>query len=94
MINALETFEDNNFTYIVFPLYGPTLYDAIYYNDPCLSTEDIRTIARQLIEATKLFHDNHMIHSDIKPRNILLNRFYKEPNKQHFYRKPDITLCD
>ena len=78
----------------MFPLYGPTLTDAIYEFEPSLSIDEIRTIARQLIKATKLLHDNNMLHTDIKPDNILLNRYYNDESKPEFYRKPDITLCD
>ena len=51
-------------------------------------------MAYQLIKATKFLHENCMLHSDIKPNNILLNRFYNEIRNPSSYKKPDITLCD
>ena len=94
LIKCLESFEDNSFIYIVFPLYGPPLSNTIYDKKQPLTMEEIRTIARQLIETTKLLHDNYMLHSDIKPDNILLNRYYNDKRKPDFYKKPYITLCD
>ena len=94
VITLLESFEDKHFVYLVFPLYGPDLLDAIYDFEPSFSIEEIRTIARQLIETTKLLHDNKMLHGDIKPGNILMNRYYDDESKPEHYRKPDITLCD
>ena len=94
LIKVLEIGEGENFIYIVFPLYGPTLYNAIHDKELKLTIDEIRTIARQLIETTKLLHDNYMLHTDIKPDNILLNRYYNDESKPDFYRKPDIVLCD
>ena len=94
IITLLESFEDKHFVYLVFPLYGPDLLDAIYDFKPSFSIEEIRTIARQLIETTKLLHDNKILHGDIKPGNILMNRYYDDESKPEHYRKPDITLCD
>ena len=90
----LHDFKDDKFTHIVFPLYGPTLYDVIHSNELPFTIKEIRTIARQLIETTMLLHDNQLLHSDLKPDNILLNRFYKNETKPEFYRKADIVLCD
>ena len=56
--------------------------------------EEVRTIARQLMEATEFLHDNRMLHSDIKTGNILLNKHYYDQNYPVNYKSPDIVLCD
>ena len=78
----------------MFPLYGPNTHDAMRKNDSRFELEDVREMAYQLIKATKFLHDNKIIHSDIKPKNILLNRHYYDQTNRSMYKKPNITLCD
>ena len=94
LIDMLDTFSHENLTCIVLPLYGPSIFDAIYIKGSSFNMEDVREMAYQLIKATQFLHDNKMIHSDIKPENILLNRHYYNSDNKSMYKKPNITLCD
>ena len=93
LIEMLDTFSHGRLICIVFPLYGPSIFDAIHRRNSSFTLEDVRQMAYQLIKATQVLHDNKMIHGDIKPANILLNRHYYDPNNK-LYQKPNITLCD
>ena len=94
LIEMLDIFSYRNLTCIVFPLYGPNTHDAMRKNDSRFELEDVREMAFQLIKATNFLHDNKIIHSDIKPKNILLNRHYYDQTNKSMYKKTNITLCD
>ncbi len=62
---------------IMFNLYGDTLSELIKF---CKKTHDtgvpahvVKKIARQLLDGLAHLHANNIIHTDIKPANILMN---------------------
>ena len=91
LISMLDHFSNDQITCIVFPLYGPNIKKVLKQKGSPFKLEEVRTIADQLIKATRFLHDRNMLHTDIKPENILLN---DEPNFAGSYKMPDITLCD
>ncbi|EJY55842.1 serine/threonine protein kinase with PASTA sensor(s) [Alicyclobacillus hesperidum URH17-3-68] len=52
---------------------GPTLKDVIIERAP-LPVDEVIDISKQICSALQHAHDLHVIHRDIKPHNILLNR--------------------
>ena len=94
LIYMLNYFTQGNLTCIVFPVYGPTIADAMFKYVKNFRIDEVRIIARQLISATDFLHRNQMLHSDIKPANILLNRNFYDPTKGGGYADLNIVLCD
>lgn len=74
LIELLDAFMyDNKYVCMVFPLYGLSLYDFLYYNRFLpLFPHHIKHIAQQLITTIAYLHDLQVVHADIKPENILL----------------------
>ena len=66
--------EDNSLYYIVMEyVEGQTLKQYIHKNSP-IPVEKAISIMRQLTSAISHAHQNHIIHRDIKPDNILIDR--------------------
>lgn len=74
LIELLRCFTNDTLALLIYPIYGPNLREAIAVNKKPFNLQEVRIMAKQLIEATNFLHKNEMIHSDIKPENILLNR--------------------
>ncbi|CAL2048086.1 unnamed protein product [Caenorhabditis brenneri] len=57
-----------------FEIHGPSLSDVLYHsNQKFIHLEQVRRICRQLLEAVSFLHDEcGIIHSDIKPENIMV----------------------
>lgn len=69
---------------LIFQQYGISLYQALVAVKQ-FSLNITRIIMRQVCEATALLHHNGMIHTDIKPENILLPVDYDLKNFDHIY---------
>ena len=63
---------------------GPTLRKVL--KDGSLSNQLVRSLARQLLEATSALHEKGIIHRDIKPENIMFRSFPAA--------EPEIVLAD
>ena len=57
---------------IVFELLTEDLYQFLQHKIMGISLRTIRTISKQILEATQEFHKAKIIHCDLKPENILL----------------------
>jgi len=77
IIEIINFFEMNNTAYIVMPYeYGMTL--SRYISNEKNATEgEIISIIEGIFQAVQMFHDNNIIHLDLKPGNIWLR-----PNKE------------
>jgi len=77
IIEIIDFFETNGTAYIVMPYeYGMTLSKYISI-DKIPNEQEIYSIAEGIFSAVKMFHDNNIIHLDLKPGNIWLR-----PNKE------------
>ena len=74
LIEILNGFLEEDLACLVFPIYGPNVKEAMVVNEEPFKLQDVKVMGKQLIEATNFLHKNKMLHSDIKPANILLNR--------------------
>lgn len=57
----------------VFPLYSFSLYRFILVNCQGISFQDIRIIAREALLALAFLHRHGIIHTDVKPENMLFS---------------------
>ncbi|XP_057857232.1 serine/threonine-protein kinase AFC1 isoform X3 [Cryptomeria japonica] len=65
-------FDYRNHICIVFEKLGPSLYDFLRKNNYCPFPIDlVREIGRQLLESVAYMHELHLIHTDLKPENVL-----------------------
>ncbi|MDQ0198550.1 Stk1 family PASTA domain-containing Ser/Thr kinase [Neobacillus ginsengisoli] len=73
IVNIYDVGEENDLYYIVMEyVEGQTLKQYIQQNSP-LRVETAIKIMRQLTSAISHAHQNHIIHRDIKPHNILVD---------------------
>ncbi|MGE7978097.1 Stk1 family PASTA domain-containing Ser/Thr kinase [Psychrobacillus sp. NPDC093200] len=73
IVNIYDVGEDEDIHYIVMEhVKGETLKQYIQSNAPVSPIKSI-TIMKQLTSAISNAHNNHIIHRDIKPQNILLD---------------------
>lgn len=73
IVSIYDVGEENDLYYIVMEFVdGQTLKQYIQQNSP-LRVEDAIGIMRQLTSAISHAHQNHIIHRDIKPHNILVD---------------------
>lgn len=59
----------------VFEILGPTLLQLIDYHerdDRLIPTRVVKAIAKQVLRALAYIHDQGIIHTDIKPENVML----------------------
>lgn len=74
IIKMLEHFEFQKHVFIVFELLDISLYDVLketQFNG--FTLEITRRICQQVLDAMSTLHKSGLIHSDIKPENILFN---------------------
>ncbi|KAL5715681.1 dual-specificity kinase [Ranunculus cassubicifolius] len=80
-----DNFEHCNRLCIVFEKLGPSVYDVLLLNkrEP-LPLKFVRDLGRQLLESVELFHRFRVIHTDLKPDNILFvsQEYVKQPGSE------------
>ncbi|KAJ9448255.1 Dual specificity protein kinase lkh1 [Diplonema papillatum] len=73
VVPLLDTFEFRGHYCLVFPQYGPSLYALLEHNNfQGYRCDAIRGISFHLMETLAFLHSLQIIHTDIKPENILL----------------------
>ena len=72
-IDLIDAFETKNFFYIIMELCIFNLEDYMKIRKEPLSEEEIKDFLIQLNNILKLMNKNGIIHSDLKPSNILIS---------------------
>lgn len=79
IITMIEEFEYFNLKCIVLPKLGSTLVEFMYEKYPKgIPFSYVKKIMLQVFSALEFLHTHKLIHSDIKPDNIMLTKNYKE----------------
>ena len=76
IVGVHQVFEENETAYMVLNLiHGRDLMDLIEDEDNALSPDQIRDILVKVLDAIDLVHRNDLLHRDISPDNILLDKW-------------------
>ncbi|KAJ1566336.1 dual specificity protein kinase kns1 [Cladochytrium tenue] len=72
-IHLVTHFDHKNHVCIVFELMASSIYDFLKSNSFCpFPLWQIQQFGRQLVEAVHFLHGNGLIHTDLKPENLML----------------------
>jgi serine/threonine protein kinase len=77
IIKVNQIIKHTPYTIIDFPYYAGSLYDDLngrYKKEQFYTLNKLRKRCKQLLIAVKFCHDNDVVHMDIKPENILLDK--------------------
>jgi len=92
VIRVQGWFEFENHVFAIFPLFGPTLGEVIRSDRPTL--RQVQAIGRSLLRSLAFLHSLRVVHTDVKPSNLLTNRWPKrlalDPAGEHL----DVVLID
>lgn len=76
IVRVHQVFEENGTAYMVLDLIeGRDLSDIIELGDEELTPDQIHGILVKLLDAIALVHDNDLLHRDISPDNVLLDKW-------------------
>lgn len=77
IVNVIDVFDENNTSYMVMAfIQGTSLQDIVEKNGPLQYAEAINYIG-QITNAIDFVHQQHILHRDIKPDNIMITSDYK-----------------
>jgi serine/threonine protein kinase len=93
IVKVHQVFEDNETAYMAMDyIQGPDLLETVEGKVPRLQPPQIVTLLRKMLEAIGYVHDQGMLHRDISPDNILLDKFTGNPILIDFgASKKDVT---
>jgi len=74
IVNVLEVFEENNTAYIAMEYISGLSLKEMMEREGALSESKVLKYVHQIGEALQFVHDNNILHLDIKPSNILIDR--------------------
>jgi len=74
IVNVLEVFEENNTAYIAMEYISGLSLKEMMEREGTLPEEKVLKYIHQIGEALQFVHDNNIIHLDVKPSNILIDR--------------------
>ena len=72
--NLADVFDENNTTYYVMQYIEGMSLDSFITSKGRVSAEDTILIAAQIGQALSYMHQRHMLHLDLKPGNIMLDK--------------------
>ena len=75
----IESFCVKNKYYIVTPLHGLSIADYLVKN--VLDKTYVRVFSKQLIQAVDFLHQHNIVHTDVKPTNIVLSSLENDLEK-------------
>ena len=74
IVKVLELFETNNTCYYSMEYCEGGSLDTLIEKQQALDEQKALTYFRQISDAVSFMHENHMLHLDLKPLNIMLRR--------------------
>ncbi|MDE6553030.1 MAG: serine/threonine protein kinase [Muribaculaceae bacterium] len=74
IIHVLDLFEQNNTAYYVMEYLDGGSLDKLIADKNKLSVTEATLLIRQISDALEYMHQHRMVHLDLKPANIMLNR--------------------
>lgn len=74
IVNVYDVGEDNGLYYIVMELVEGITLKSFIERKGSLEVREATGIAIQIAQGMEAAHDNHIIHRDIKPQNIIISR--------------------
>lgn len=74
IVNVLEVFEENNTAYIAMEYISGLSLKEMMEREGVLPEAKVLKYVHQIGEALQFVHDNNILHLDIKPSNILIDR--------------------
>lgn len=74
IVEVYESFEENNTAYIILSFIEGRALSKVLQEEGCLEEARVNRYFIQIAEALKLVHFNQILHRDIKPDNILVNK--------------------
>ncbi|WP_375253951.1 serine/threonine protein kinase [Yoonia sp.] len=76
IVGVHRIFEDNETAYMVLDLInGRDLLSLIKGEEDALAPDQVKEVLVKVLDAVKLVHDNDLLHRDISPDNILLDKW-------------------
>jgi Protein kinase domain len=80
IVKVLQVFEDNETAYIAMDyVEGPDLLETVEGTAPALSPAEIQSILGKMLDAVGYVHAQGLLHRDISPDNILLDKATGQP---------------
>lgn len=74
IVQVVDVFDENNTTYYVMQYIEGMSLDSFIASKGRVSAEDTILIAAQIGQALSYMHQRHMLHLDLKPGNIMLDK--------------------
>lgn len=74
IVQVTDVFDENNTTYYVMQYIEGMSLDSFIASKGRVSAEDTMLIAAQIGQALSYMHQRHMLHLDLKPGNIMLDK--------------------
>lgn len=74
IVNVLEVFEENNTAYIAMEYISGLSLKEMMEREGTLIEDKVLKYTHQIGDALQFVHDNNIIHLDVKPSNILIDR--------------------
>ncbi|KAG5185505.1 kinase-like domain-containing protein [Tribonema minus] len=92
-VRLLDQFDARGHCCLVFERMGPSLYDVLKRNDyRGFPLRYVRDFARQLLEAVAFLHSMGLVHTDLKPENVLLCDLELEPERGRYKDDQDALM--
>lgn len=93
VIPIIDSFKyDTDYQCIIYPLMAMSLNDIIEHQKTTLSIDAVKIITKKMLLTLKKLHNIGIIHTDIKPENILVDGDVKYVREIIYEKKLDLRL--
>jgi len=74
IVHVLDVFDENNTTYYVMQYIDGQSLDEYILQQGCIAESKARAIVKEVGAAVQYMHSNKMLHLDLKPKNVMLDK--------------------